>query len=184
MPDEQNTNPEPAEESTDLPAGKQPATQGQDDGQTTDDKDSAKIAELEEKWKRALADLANYKRQVEQERIGFASFANEKLLSKILPVLDNFKRATGQIPAEIKDNNWTTGITAIETQLEQTLSEAGLRKIKANVGDSCDPACHETIATGPGKTGTILELLEDGWEIQGKVLRPAKVKVGSGATNS
>jgi molecular chaperone GrpE len=137
-------------------------------------------AELEAKWKRAAADLVNYRKQAEEDRLTFAKFAGEKILNKILPVLDNFKRATQHTPAEVATSDWGKGVNAIETQLEQTLADLGLQKIAAELDSPADPTRHQIIGTGPGAQGTIIEVLEDGYELHGKLVRTAKVKVGDG----
>ena len=71
------------------------------------------------------------------------------------------------------------GIAGIEKQFEQTLANLGLRQIEVKAGDGCDDALKfEAIATGEGEGGEILEVLEEGYELNGKVLRAAKVRVG------
>ncbi len=141
---------------------------------------AAELNELEDKYKRAVADLANYKRQVETDKTEFAKFASEKTLTAILPILDNFKRAAEHIPADLKTNDWVKGVAAIEQQFEQTLSSLGLKKIAVKIGSTADPAQHQPIGTGPGEQGVILEILEDGYELHGKVISPTKVKIGDG----
>ena len=141
--------------------------------------DAKEINEFEEKWKRSIADLENYRKQVERDRTDLARFSNEQCLITLLPVLDNFKRAADHLPEELAENDWAKGISAIEKQLEQTLEDLGLQKIPAPLGEPCDPNKHAMITTGKGKRNTVLEVLEDGYELNGKVLRSAKVMVGN-----
>lgn len=154
------------------------------DNQTNQSSDPKKEPEEEtnnfkEKWQRAVADLENYRKQVERDRIEFSKFASEQCLTALLPVLENFKRAADHLPEDLTENDWAKGIKSIEKQLEQTLAELGLKKIEAKIGEACDPNKHEMIATGEGEKGAIIEVLEDGFELNGKVLRAAKVKVGA-----
>jgi len=134
--------------------------------------------DFEEKYLRACADLENFRKQVERDKIEFAKFAGENILIALLPVLENFKRANTHRPTDLKKNEWADGISAIEKQFETTLENFGLRKIEANVGDNFDANQHEVIATGKGENGKILELVENGFELNGKILRAAKIRVG------
>ncbi len=150
-----------------------------DDAST--DEATTKIAEIEAKYQRAVADLANYKRQAESEKTDFTKFASERTLVALLPVLDNLKRATEHVPADLAASDWVKGVTAIEQQFEQTLRDQGLKKITVEIGSACDPARQQPISTGSGAKDEILAVLEDGYELHGKVIRPAKVKVGDGS---
>lgn len=137
-----------------------------------------KIAELENNWKRCAAELENYRKQVERERLDFAQYANAKALTALLPVLDNFQRANAHLPADLKDNEWVKGIAGVESQLAATLENLGLQKLEVKIGDSVNPNQHEVIAMGEGESGKIIDILEDGYELHGKILRAAKVRVG------
>ena len=139
-----------------------------------------KNAELETNWKRAAADLLNFRKQAEVERASSMKFANEKILNALLPILDNFERAAAHTPAELKDNEWAKGIAAIEAQLATVLTSFGLEKIAAGIGDAVDPNQHELIATGPGAINTITEIFEAGYKLGNKILRATKVRVGNG----
>ncbi len=135
--------------------------------------------DFESLYLRACADLENYRKQVEKDQQDSAKFASERFLITILPVLDNFKRAANHLPTELKKDEWVKGVTGIEKQFEQTLESLGLKKIEAKVGDACDANKHEAIATGEGESGKIIEVVEEGYELNEKVLRAAKVRVGS-----
>jgi len=137
-----------------------------------------RIAELENNWKRCAAELENYRKQVERERLDFAQYANAKALIALLPVLDNFQRANAHLPEDLKDNEWVKGIAGVEAQLEETLTSLGLKKIPVKAGDSVNPNQHEVIAMGEGESGKIIDILEDGYELNRKILRAAKVRVG------
>ncbi len=134
--------------------------------------------DFEEKYLRTAAELENFSKQVEREKIDFAKFAGENIFTALLPILENFKRAATHLPENLKDDEWARGVAEVEKQFEMTLDNLGLQKIEAKIGEDCDPNRHEIITTGEGKSGEILEILEDGYALNGKVLRAAKIKAG------
>lgn len=154
-----------------------------------DDEVAALRAELEAaqaelaRWKdsaaRAQADLQNAKARMEREAADLRLYASEQTIRKILPTLDNFQRAFLHIPETLQQEEWVKGVTAIEQDLFKHLAEAGLKRMKT-LGAVADPARHEIITMGPGAEGTVTEVLEEGYELHDRVLRPAKVRVGDG----
>lgn len=139
-----------------------------------------KIADLTEAAKRALADLANYKKRVEEERMQFAKFANIGLILEFLPVLDNFKRAFSNIPPELEQTEWVKGVMAIEKQFVEIFKKNGIVEVSSPIGQPFNPHVHEAVIAGPGTKDTVIEELEKGYMLDDKVIRPAKVKVGDG----
>ncbi len=128
---------------------------------------------------RAQADLQNAKARMERERDELGSFAIGTVLKRLLPVVDNFQRAFGHLPEALKGDEWAKGVSAIEQDLVKILAEIGLKKMES-LGQPADPEKHEVLTAGPGAQGVITEVFEDGYELKGKVLRVAKVKVGDG----
>lgn len=150
----------------------------------------AKVGELTEQLKkftelaaRSQADLQNAKMRMAKDAEELRMFASEMLIGKLLPTIDNFQRAFQHLPEDLKNHEWIKGIVAIEQDLLKRLTEMGLQKIEAE-GVRVNPKYHEVLMTGPGEEGKILEVFEDGWQLHGKVLRPAKVKVGSASAPS
>lgn len=149
----------------------------------------ARVAELEQqvqdlqKFKdlaaRAQADLQNAKSRIEREGADIRRFASEQLMLRILPTLDNFQRAFQHVPAELAVHEWVKGVAAVEQDLMRQMADAGLKRMQS-LGEVSDPARHEVLTMGPGEEGKVTEVFEEGYELHGKVLRPAKVKVGSG----
>lgn len=139
-----------------------------------------KIQELTEMSKRALADLANFRKRVEDERASFAKFASLSLILEILPILDNFQRALRHVPEEWKESEWVKGVLHIEKQLEEVVKKCGLEEIPSPVGQPFDPLRHEAITQAPGAKDMVLEELDAGYMLDDKVVRPTKVKVGDG----
>ena len=129
---------------------------------------------------RAQADLQNAKDRLQKEGEEIRKFALENTLLMLLPTIDNFQRAFEHLPEDLDGNEWVKGVVAIEKDLVGKLSALGLEKIEC-LGESVDPEKHEVLQTGPGEEGKVIEVFEDGYLFNGKVLRPAKVKVGDGS---
>jgi molecular chaperone GrpE len=139
----------------------------------------AQVKKLTEIAGRAQADLQNAKTRLERDAENFRAFAAGAVLQKLLPVIDHFQRASQHLPADLAGNEWVKGVAAIEQDLMKRLADMGLRKMET-IGKQVDPERHEVLMQGPGELGAIIEVFEDGYELGGKVLRPAKVKVGLG----
>ena len=144
-----------------------------------------KIADLEAKVKtltelggRAQADLQNAKVRLGKQAAELGDVTLAEFLRTILPTLDHFQRAFQHLPPDLNDHEWVQGVTAIEQGLMKQVEALGLRRM-ASMGQSLDPHRHEVLLTIPGDPGKVLEVIEEGYEFRGRVLRPAKVKVGS-----
>jgi molecular chaperone GrpE len=133
-----------------------------------------------EGWKRAQADYQNLKKETEREKGEFAKYANERLLSDLLPALDQFALAMRYIPAADADaaswEKWLVGLRAVQSLWEQAAKDTGLERIPTE--GIFDPAKHEAVGEESieGKeSGSIVRVMQDGWILNGKILRPAKV---------
>lgn len=129
---------------------------------------------------RAQADLQNAKERLHREAQDLRKFAIQSMLEKLLPVVDNFQRAFTHLPEELRDHDWVKGVQAVEQDFVRILAESGLAKIDA-VGQAIDPVKHEVLQAGPGEKDTVIEVFEEGYVLNDKVLRPAKVKAGDGS---
>jgi len=130
------------------------------------------------RYQRLAADFENYKRRTRQELADRTQYANEELLRKLLPILDNLRRALDHAPEGI-DRNWFEGIKLVARQFEETLQAQGLSTIPA-VGEKFDPSQHEAIAreeTDEHEEGTVVEEMQPGYRLHQRVLRPTLVKV-------
>jgi len=127
-------------------------------------------------WKRAKADLINYKKDEAKRFEAVVKFANEAIIRDLINVLDSFDLALVALEKEAKAEK---GIYLIRAQLEDILRQNGLERIIVSVGQPFDPALQEAIATvdsdKPG--GTVVEEVEKGYLLNGKLIRPARVKV-------
>lgn len=146
-----------------------------------DSKAQAKIVELEGQLSRLGADFANFRRRTEENQSQLTMMAQAKVLLELTPVMDNFRRASEHLPAELKDNNWVSGVLYVEKQLAQIMEAFGLEKIKT-VGEKFNPLWHEAIemVENEASADTVIDEVEAGYMLASKVLKPAKVKVSKG----
>ena len=138
-------------------------------------------------WQRERADFLNYKRE-ELERIGeILKYTNIGLILNILPILDNFEIAEKKLPEDLKNDENVKGILQIKNQILNFLKNQGVEEIKS-AGEKFDPNFHEAVeeieppsakaTEGKDiKSGIIVEEIQKGYKINGKLLRPAKVRV-------
>ena len=137
-----------------------------------------KCQELKEEyldgWQRAKADLINARKDDERRNQEFLKFANAVLISEILPVLDSFDLAF----VSDKDSKFSKGILLIKMQLEDVLKKYGLEAIKS-IGDKFNLQFHEIVgeAESEKEEGIITEEVQKGYLLNGKLLRPARVKI-------
>jgi molecular chaperone GrpE len=132
------------------------------------------LEETKNKWLRALADFDNYKKRAALDRKQFVQFANEELISALLPVLDGLDRAL----KHKADAEMTKGLALIKKQLEDVLTRHGVKEIEA-VGKPYDPNLHEAILQKEhkGPEGIIIEEMQKGFTLHGRVIRPSMVIV-------
>ncbi len=130
-------------------------------------------------WQRARADLLNYKKE-EIERVGeILKYANEGLILKILPILDNFELVEKKLPENLKNDANIKGLLLIKNQIQDFLKSQGVEEIKS-VGKKFDPNFQEVVEEIVAKDrefGIVAEEIQKGYTINGRLLRPAKVKV-------
>ena len=132
-------------------------------------KDNDKTAEIEAQLKRALADYANLQKRTEEEKKTVIKFANVVLTAKFLDILDHLEEAQKTINSE--------GLDLVIKKFKDTLVSEGVSEISTQ-GVDFDPAKHEGIATVEAESaGEIAEVLQKGYELDGKVIRPARVRV-------
>ncbi|MBI4201018.1 MAG: nucleotide exchange factor GrpE [Chloroflexi bacterium] len=131
---------------------------------------------------RAQADLANFRRRVEEERAELYHSVAARLISKLLPVLDDLQRALDQVPASAEEARWLEGVRLIERSLRSLLESEGVTPIEAD-GKAFDPWEHEAlfaIEDGEKAAGTVVSTIRPGYKLRGRVLRAAQVAVAQG----
>ncbi|MBS3902986.1 MAG: nucleotide exchange factor GrpE [Anaplasmataceae bacterium] len=136
----------------------------------------AKCEEYLSGWQRARADFSNYRRDEAARLEEIARFSNQDLIKDLIVVLDNFDLALQTME---KKGEVEKGVYMIRTQILDSLKKRGLEKISATIGEGFDPATQEAIALIPSDKpdSTVLEEVEAGYTLHGKVIRPIRVKV-------
>ncbi len=141
----------------------------------------SRIQELENLLKRTLADFDNYRKRTAQEKEAFLKFATEKLITNLLPVVDNFERALQSAEQNQDVASLKTGIEMVYKQLSGELAKAGLETLETQ-GQKFDPNLHDAAMQRPAEApeGTILETYQKGYKLGDKVIRHAMVVVSAG----
>ena len=137
------------------------------------------LEESNDRVKRLQADFDNFRRRTRQEKEDLSGVVTERIIAEILPVVDNFSRALTSAAPEA--GSFATGVEMIYRQLLGVLESLGIETIMA-VGESFDPARHEAVmrVEDPGQPdGIVVEELQKGYSLRGKVIRPSLVKVVS-----
>ncbi len=139
-------------------------------------------------WQKERADFQNYKKKVAGEMEEFKKFAHENFAEELIPVLQSFEMAFSNKEAwEKADKNWRTGVEYIHSQLLKILEEQGVKEVNP-VGEKFDPAKHDPAEFVPAENEKddqkILEVVNKGYSLNGKILRPARVKVGEFKKNA
>jgi len=130
-------------------------------------------------WQRARAEFANYKKRIERDQEEARGRAAAALLAKILPVEDDLRRAVHERPEAEGYPHWADGIELIQRKLAALLEAEGVEVIPAD-GVAFDPALHEAVTYEPSndhKEGEIIEVIQQGYRLGERVLRPARVRV-------
>jgi molecular chaperone GrpE len=133
------------------------------------------LEESRNKFLYLFSDFENYKRNAARERMDLISTAGRDIMAALLPILDDFDRAE-------KNNALTEGTTLIHHKLAHTLKSKGLTSLETQAGDDFNPDTHEAVAEIPAPSeetkGKIVDILEQGYTLGGKIIRHAKVVVG------
>lgn len=130
-------------------------------------------------WQRERADFSNYKKDEQKLRDDIKFYTKSKLVYEFLNIFDNFDLALKHMPPDLAENNWAKGIMHIRQQFEMILKGEGVEEIKS-VGEKFDPSFHEAleeIEAEEKESGMILEELQKGYKLDGRVIRPSKVKI-------
>ncbi len=144
----------------------------------TDEAEEVKAEEAEsERYMRLMAEFQNFKRRVAREKSDIHAYANEKIVGELLPVLDNFERALDAEGGDLEA--YAKGMQLIFEQLKKALENAGLEEIKA-MDETFDPNVHNAVMTDnleDKEDGTITKVLQKGYKLKDKVIRPSMVAV-------
>lgn len=141
--------------------------------------------QADDRYARLMAEFQNFKKRSAKEKQDIHSYANEKIIRDLLEVLDNFERAislmeNGNPDVKSDENNaMQEGISLILSQLLEVLTKAGLEEIEA-LGQEFDPKFHHAVLNEPSdefKSGEVSKVLQKGYKLNDRVIRPAMVVV-------
>ena len=138
-----------------------------------------KIKDWEDKYKRLLAEFDNFRKRSEKESAMMVDIGASMILTKILPVVDNFERAINSVPDDLKENSFVDGVDKIYKQMLKIFEDLGVKPIEA-VGKAFDANLHNAVMTGEnaeGEVDTVVEELQKGYTYKDQVLRHSMVKV-------
>ncbi len=139
---------------------------------------AANADEENDKYVRLMAEFQNYKKRVSKEKSDIRQYATEKLITELLPVLDNFERALAS-KAEDDPAGYAKGMELIFTQMKTAFEKSGLAEVEAQ-GQDFDPMKHNAVLTEECEeleSGKVSKVLQKGYSLNDKVIRPAMVAV-------
>ena len=166
-----------AEDAEEKAEGEAAEETAKEEAEKKEAEEAKKAEEAEsERYMRLMAEFQNFKRRAAKEKSDIHAYANEKIVGDLLPVLDNFERA---LSTETEDEGYAKGMQLIFEQLKTALGNAGLEEIKA-MDEEFDPNVHNAVMTETieeKEDGTITKVLQKGYRLKDKVVRPSMVAV-------
>ncbi|OJJ14721.1 nucleotide exchange factor GrpE [marine bacterium AO1-C] len=176
----QTTNEENSSETAENAASEENTEATQDDQLQ---KVQAELQEAKDKYVRLYADFENFRRRTAKEKIEQVKLANEGLLKDLLPILDDFERALKSFDSAEDKEAMKEGVKLIQDKFGKTLQNKGLKPMESSIGKVFDVEEHESIAQIPAQSedqkGKVVDEIERGYYLHDKVVRFAKVVVGS-----
>ena len=146
--------------------------------------EETKAKEERERLLRLKADFENTKKRLEKDKLEAIKFANERLLVEILPIVDNLDRAMASLSEGHNPEKVKEGLKIAQEELHEVLEQHGVQIVKS-VGAEFDPKFHEAVGVvqAPGtKDGTIMEEIQRGYLLNGRLLRPSRVRIAQEKT--
>lgn len=139
-----------------------------------------KLSEMEDKFLRASAEIANMNSRFKNERELLVRYRSQDLAKKLLPSIDNLERAMATETEGNQDDSLKKGVSMVLESMKNALKEEGIEEIPA-LGETFDPNLHQAVQTVPANDGqevdTIVEVLQKGYKLQDRVLRATMVVV-------
>ncbi len=161
-------------------AAEEIAESGNDAGASAElEKLRAESEEYQQRLLRTQADFDNFRRRTVKEKEELGKYASAKLITELLPVIDNFERALSSAGESTDASSYTKGVEMIFRQLEGVLKAEGLTPMEAE-GQPFNPEFHQAIMqveSDEHEEGVVVEVVQKGYLLKDKVLRPAMVKV-------
>ena len=128
---------------------------------------------------RAQAELINYRKRADEDRISLQQYSNSRLIIKFLPVIDELDLAIGHAEENSSSDSWWEGVKLIQRKMAGLLESEGVVKVEA-VGEIFDPLQHEALGTTASSEyppGYIVEVVRNGYRLHDRVIQPAQVVV-------
>ncbi len=139
------------------------------------------LQQEKDKFLRLFAEFENYKKRTTKERIELYGTANQELMTALIPVLDDFDRGIKEI-GKSGDKHNLEGVLLIYNKCKNTLEQRGLKRIEIKQGDNFDVDFQEAITQIPAPSvelkGKVIDVIEQGYKLNEKVIRYAKVVIG------
>ena len=149
---------------------------------SAEEKAEAKFNEVNEKYLRLYSEFENFRKRTQKEKVDLYKTAGEDVIGAILPVLDDFERAQKAIEDAEEVSGVKDGVKLIHDKIVSILKQKGLEEIASPVNESFDIELHEAITQIPApnkkQIGKVIDQVEKGYKLNGKVIRYAKVVVG------
>lgn len=148
----------------------------EDEAEEISEVDSLEVNEHKERYQRLLADFENYKKREEANRVDFKKFASSSLIEKLLPVIDNLDRALAKAD---ENDAFVEGVLMTRKELMKVLENEGLEEIPSD-GCEFDHNVHQAVLAEDSdevESNHIIETFQKGYKLNGRLLRPAMVKV-------
>ncbi len=150
----------------------------EEEAEATEESQEAEEEPMNMQYMRLMADFQNYKKRVEKEKSDIFAYANEKIVTQLLDVIDSFERA---LTVESADEGFVEGMKMIFKQFMEVLEKSGLEEINA-LGEDFDPNFHNAIMMEDNpeyESGKVTLVMQKGYLLNKKVIRPSMVKVNN-----
>ncbi|RQP09401.1 nucleotide exchange factor GrpE [Parapedobacter defluvii] len=163
-------------------ANPEKGTESAGEASTTEQQLAAELAAANDKYLRLYAEFDNYKRRIAKERVELMQTAGKEIISNLLPVIDDFDRAIKAFETATELGPVKEGVSLVGQKLKNILTLQGLTEMES-IGKPFDAELQEAITNVPAPSddlkGKVIDEIEKGYFLHGKVLRHAKVVVGS-----
>ncbi|HEV2294876.1 MAG TPA: nucleotide exchange factor GrpE [Tepidisphaeraceae bacterium] len=175
--DDDNDTQEDQGSSLEGEAMEPPGAAGDDSDKLKTERDS-----LYERLARTTAEFQNSRKRLQAEADQRAQYANSALIKSLLPVIDNFERALAQDPSKTDAATLLKGMQIVHDQWLNVLKQQQVEEIAPQPGDPFDPTRHEALMQAPSEfpPGSVVQMLQKGYALHDRTLRPAQVSVSKG----
>jgi molecular chaperone GrpE len=141
---------------------------------------NTKAVENLDGWQRVQAEFANYRRRQQNELASLRAKSTIDLVKRLLPIIDDFDRASKNMPESLKDNNFVVGLMLVQRKLQTVIEAENVKPIVVNPNDRFNPNLHEAVTQDTAEgidSGNVIDELQRGYMIGDQVLRPTLVRV-------